>query len=330
MKKNLTIFALFTSCLTASWYGPCFSEIEPSLAEVIENAKPAIVEIMAISEENEESITYGIGTGFLISNDGYLLTADHVIEEAISIAIFFDQLNEAKEAKIIGRYPELDLALLKIPGYDYPYLTFAEKNSIRPGDQCIGTGFPFTHTFFPSVGHISVTHWNFPTNDYADYALVSTEFSRKGFSGGPLLNTKGEVLGLQQSCGIDEIGNFQQAYPGFLVERIAKALQFGNPIKDDFLKATLLKMPPTKKHSTYKNLETKWLLEIAKIETDSPLAKSLRAGDSIVCINGKSFSSLPRMFLALKKLKRHTHIELTILRENEPNLLNLSITPLKK
>ncbi len=330
MIKSLTFFALVTSCLTASWYGPCFSEIEPSLAEVIENAKPAIVEIMAISEENEESITYGSGTGFLISSDGYLLTANHVIEEAISIVIFFDQFNEAKEAKVVGRYPELDLALLKIPGYDFPYLTFAEKNSIRPGDQCIGTGYPFPHTFFPSVGYLSVTLWNFSTEDYADYALISTEFSRKGFSGGPLLNTKGEVLGLQQSCGVDEIGNFQQAYPGFLVERIAKALKWGNPIKDDFLKMTLLKMPHSKEHPTYKDLEAKWLLEIAKIETDSPLAKDLRAGDSIICINGESFSSLQRMLLALKKLKHLTNIELSILRENNPDFLNLSITPGKR
>ena len=330
MKKALTIFALFTSYVTASWCGPCFSELEPSLAEVIENAKPAIVEIMAISEENAESITYGSGTGFLISSDGYLLTANHVIEEAISIVIFFDHLNEAKEAKIVGLYPELDLALLKIPGYDYPYLTFAEKDSIRPGDQCIGTGYPFTHTFFPSVGHLSVTHWNFPTDDYADYALVSTEFSRKGFSGGPLLNTKGEVLGLQQSCGIDEIGNFQQAYPGFLVKRIAKALKWGNPIKDDFLKMTLLKMPHSEEHPTYKDLEAKWVLEITKIETDSPFVKNLRAGDRIICINGESFSSLPKMIASLKKIRTYTNLELSILRENNPNLLNLSITSTKR
>jgi serine protease Do len=143
-------------------------------------------------QQQEEEVPRGIGSGFIISADGYVLTNAHVIEGADEVYVTLTDKREFK-AKVIGSDSRTDVALVKIEGNNLPRLPIGDSSKIRVGEWVIAIGSPFGFDNTVTAGVISAK-----ARDVGDYVLmIQTDVAvNQGNSGGPLINLRGEVIGI--------------------------------------------------------------------------------------------------------------------------------------
>ena len=144
----------------------------------------------------EERIQQGEGSGFIIDADGLILTNNHVVENAVDIRV---RLNDGREfdAKVLGRDPLTDLALLKLQGNvsDLPVARLGDSDDIRVGDWVVAIGNPFGLTSSVSAGMLSAKARDIQAGPYDDFLQTDAAIN-PGNSGGPLFNMRGEVIGI--------------------------------------------------------------------------------------------------------------------------------------
>lgn len=142
--------------------------------------------------QQEEEVPRGVGSGFIISPDGYVLTNAHVVEGADEVYVTLTDKREYK-AKMIGSDKRTDVALVKIEGSNLPRLNFGDSNKVRVGEWVIAIGSPFGLDNTVTAGIISAK-----ARDTGDYLpLIQTDVAvNPGNSGGPLINMRGEVIGI--------------------------------------------------------------------------------------------------------------------------------------
>src|SRR5712671_670049 len=150
----------------------------------------------------KEQTTRAAGTGFIISKEGFILTNNHVVEDAtkIEVVLFGDENDVSYQAKVIGRDPLTDSALIQLlekPNRPLQEAKFGDSSQIEAGDwvMAIGNLFGYDHTV--TVGVISATSRAFPVSDGRSNEMLQTDAAiNPGNSGGPLLNARGEVIGI--------------------------------------------------------------------------------------------------------------------------------------
>jgi serine protease Do len=152
-----------------------------------------------------EHLTQAAGSGFIINKEGYILTNNHVVEDATKIEVqFFDEEDNYYQAKVVGRDPLTDSALIQLtekPNRPLPEAKFGDSSQMEPGDWVMAIGNPFNLAHTVSVGVISATARSFPvseSNGGSRFAnVLQTDAAiNPGNSGGPLLNVRGEVIGM--------------------------------------------------------------------------------------------------------------------------------------
>ncbi|AXC49868.1 Do family serine endopeptidase [Paracoccus suum] len=134
-----------------------------------------------------------LGSGFVISADGFVVTNNHVIEDADKIEVEFKD-GHKRAAKVIGTDPKTDIALLKVEGTDLPFVQFGDSDKARVGDWVLALGNPLGQGFSASSGIISARNREL-TGTYDDFLQTDAAINR-GNSGGPLFNLDGEVVGV--------------------------------------------------------------------------------------------------------------------------------------
>ena len=149
------------------------------------------------SGDLEERIP-SMGTGFVISKDGYILTNYHVIEDVDEIEVLFQNGNTAK-AEVVGQDPKTDLALIRVDGVEgLKPLVLGDSDEILPGDWVIAIGNPFGLSHTVTVGIVSAKGRQIGQGPYDDYIQTDAAIN-PGNSGGPLLNVRGEVIGINSA-----------------------------------------------------------------------------------------------------------------------------------
>src|SRR5688572_6004220 len=145
-------------------------------------------------------VTQAAGSGFIINKEGFIITNNHVVEGASKIAVQFFEDDDEYEAKIIGRDPLTDSALLRLvekPHRPLPQAKFGDSSQMAPGDWVMAIGNPFSLAHTISVGVISATSRPFPVAEQRQANVLQTDAAiNPGNSGGPLLNIRGEVIGV--------------------------------------------------------------------------------------------------------------------------------------
>ena len=186
-----------------------------SFAPIAKTADPSVVTINTVGEEVQVSQfsgrvrkreLKGLGTGFFIDKDGTLLTNNHVVEvegdvaKTISVKTSDDKI---LPARVIGRDPPTDLAVLKVDLKDAPALSLGDSDAIEVGDWAVAIGNPFGLAHTVSAGIVSAkgrTKEEVPLDPSGYYDFIQTDASiNPGNSGGPLLNLKGEVVGINSA-----------------------------------------------------------------------------------------------------------------------------------
>ena len=199
----------------------------PNFADLVEANASAIVEISArrtvtprpqLSDENLEELLRGlrpddlpdiqrqdraprqrgaVGSGFLISADGFVITNNHVVEGADQIQV---TLNDRRvfDAEVVGLDEPSDIALLKLDAADLPFVEFGDSEAVRVGDWVLAIGSPFGLEFSAAAGIVSAKGRSVPGNSAYNYmAFIQTDVAiNQGNSGGPLFNLEGDVVGI--------------------------------------------------------------------------------------------------------------------------------------
>jgi serine protease Do len=207
-----------------------------SFSPIVKRADPSVVTITTIGEEVETSPfgrrrrtheLKGLGTGFIIEKDGIVLTNNHVIESADAITV---KLSDDRElsAKIVGRDAQTDLAVLRIDANNLTPLVLGDSDAMDVGDWVVAIGNPFGLSHTVSAGIVSAkgrTRDDVPLDPAGYYDFIQTDASiNPGNSGGPLLNLKGEVVGINTAIRGGGAQGIGFAIPMNMVKQLLPAL----------------------------------------------------------------------------------------------------------
>ncbi|WP_036168393.1 Do family serine endopeptidase [Massilia sp. 9096] len=249
----------------------------------------------APQQQPEEEVQRGVGSGFIISDDGYVLTNAHVVEGADEVIVTLTDRREFK-AKVLGADRRSDVALLKVDARNLPSLRMGDSNKIRVGEWVIAIGSPFNLENTVTAGIISAK-----SRDTGEYLpLIQSDVAvNPGNSGGPLINMRGEVIGINS-----QIATLSGAYNGIsFAVPIDEVLRVSDQIKKTG-RVTRGKIGVQISEVTRDVAESLGLgrahgAEVAMVEPGGPADKGgVRVGDIILKFNGQDIdksTDLPRL-----------------------------------
>lgn len=354
MKKFLLIF-FGAFALSASQIGPVqnstlLEQISGAIAELAERAKPATVSIKCISTctqecpnpfdmfgddffrkffgpqfpQQKQQQTSG-GSGFLVSADGYIVTNNHVIQDATEITV---TLNDGREFKadIKGSDARTDLAVIKIQGDDFPYLPFGDSDHLRAGDMVFAVGNPFGLEGTITNGIVSAKgRQDLGIATYEDFIQTDAAIN-PGNSGGPLLNARGEVVGVNtaiysRSGGYMGIG---LAIPSKMVQPVIGQIMDNGSVQRAYLGIVL--QPIDKELGNALSLEPNEGILISDVVKGSPAEKAgLKQGDIIIQYNKTPVKNVNKFRNDIAMMNPGTDIELKVLRKNKKKKITVTL-----
>ncbi len=264
------------------------------------------------------------GTGFIVSEDGYVVTNHHVVEDAGKIHVTLHD-GQKYTAKIVGLDPKTDLAVIKIQAEKLPFLTFGNSDQLQIGDWAIAIGNPFGLQATVTVGVISAKGRNqLHIVDFEDFIQTDAAIN-PGNSGGPLLNIDGQVIGVNTaivsgSGGYIGIGF---AIPSLMAKRVIDQLISDGQVTRGFLGVTL--QPIDSELAACYKLEKVYGALVTDVVKGSPAEKAgLRQEDVIVAYNGKEVESLSALRNAISLMMPGTRVVLKVVREGK--IIDIPVT----
>ena len=254
------------------------------------------------------------GSGFFVSEDGYLVTNNHVVEDANDISVTMED-GEKFEAKLIGTDPRTDLALLKVTektSKKFPFVKFSDKDP-RVGDWVLAVGNPFGLGGTVTAGIISAHNRDIGSGPY-DYLQIDAAVNR-GNSGGPTFNLDGEVIGVNTAIFSPSGGNVGIAFavPAALVKQVVTELQSDGSVDRGWLGVVIQNVNDDIADSI--GLKEPKGAMITKVTEDGPASKEdIKAGDVIVEVNGEEVEDSRDLARKIAELDPDTEVKLSIVR----------------
>jgi serine protease Do len=230
--------------------------------------------------------TQGLGSGFILSSDGYLITNHHVVDGAEKITV---KLNDKREfpAKVIGGDPQSDIALLKIAATDLPTVTIGDVDSLKVGQWVFAIGAPFGLERTATKGIVSALGRSLPNDTYVPFIQTDVPIN-PGNSGGPLFDLNGKVVGVNSQI-FSRSGGYMGlsfAIPMNVAMNVVDQLKNDGHVTRGWMGVTLQEVTQDLARS-FKLEQPRGAL-VADVSIDSPAAKAgLKAGDIIVGYAGK-------------------------------------------
>lgn len=257
-----------------------------------------------------------LGSGFVISEDGYVMTNAHVVQDADEILV---RLNDRRElrAEVVGSDPQTDVAVLKIDANDLPTLNLGDSDELKVGEWVAAIGSPFGFDHSVTAGIVSAINRTLPRDAYVPFIQTDVAIN-PGNSGGPLFNLDGEVVGINSQI-FTRSGGFMGvsfAIPINVAMDVAEQLREGGRVDRGWLGVMI--QPVSDDLAESFGMENAIGALIADLDPEGPAAQGgLQAGDVILEVNGEEVersSSLPRL---IGKGAPGTEVELTLMRDGE-------------
>ena len=273
-----------------------------------------------------------LGSGFIISADGYVVTNNHVVApgaKGASVDAITVTLPDRKEyvAKLVGRDPESDLALLKIDATGLPFVRFGDSARARVGDWVVAIGNPFGLGGTVTAGIVSAVHR--PSELGPLNRFIQTDAAiNQGNSGGPMFDLNGNVIGINsQILGNQAGGNIGIGFaiPAEEAKPIIEALMKGQPIRRGYLGIGLGGAVDSDVAAALGIAANRGEL-VASVEPTGPAAKAgLRAGDVITRVNGTEITPDTTLTYLVAAMPPGQSARLDILRSGRPQTVNVNI-----
>ena len=258
------------------------------------------------------------GSGFFISRDGYIVTNNHVVDGASTITVKTNDDRELK-AKLVGRDPATDLAVIKvIDGGVYPYVSFEDKAKPRVGDWVIAVGNPFGLGGTATAGIVSaLARQNVADGPYVDYMQIDAPINR-GNSGGPSFDLNGRVVGVNSAIYSPSGGSVGIGFdiPADVVQKISTQLIDHGKITRGYLGASIQGLTPDVVESM--GLKTKKGALVASVNKGGPADRGgLMTGDVITKFDGREVANNADLTRQVALVSPGQDMHLTVLRDGK-------------
>lgn len=231
------------------------------------------------------------GSGFFISEDGFLVTNNHVVENGTGFTVVMDDGTEL-DAKLVGRDERTDLAVLKVEeARKFTYVAFADDTSVRVGDWVVAVGNPFGLGGTVTAGIVSARGRDIGAGPYDDFLQIDAAVNR-GNSGGPAFNLNGEVVGVNTAIFSPSGGNVGIAFaiPASTVKQVVTQLRENGTVERGWLGVQIQNVTPDIAESL--GLEKAQGALVSEAQPDSPArAAGVQSGDVIVKVDGQDVAS---------------------------------------
>jgi S1-C subfamily serine protease len=284
-----------------------------------------------VPTQPQERVVRGVGSGFVIDPNGRILTNAHVVNNADTVTVSFSD-GRTFEGKVLGQDSVSDIAVVQIPGNNnLPTVEIANIDSVQPGQWVIAIGNPLGLQQTVTVGVISAIDRSLNLSTRPSSYIQTDAAINPGNSGGPLLNARGQVIGVNTAIiqGAEGIGF---AIPIDTAERVAQQLITEGKVEYPYLGIQMLPLTPEikQKINNYPNsnirIEADRGLLIARVIPGSPAATAgLRVGDVIQKINNQSVTTADEILQILDKNGVGSNLQMEVLRNGQT--LQFTIRP---
>jgi serine protease Do len=284
-------------------------------------------------QQPRDQVVQAAGTGFIIDKAGFILTNNHVVEGAtkIEVSLYGEDADQEYAAKVIGRDPLTDSALIELtekPNHALPEVKFGDSSQVQPGDWVMAIGNPFGLAHTVSVGVISALERPFPTTEGRSTQVLQTDAAiNPGNSGGPLLNIRGEVVGINSAIYTDarQAGNIGIGFaiPINTVRELLPQLRTGK-ITRGMIGVSIGVIPQNALETL--GLKNRQGALVSSVVPGGPSAKAgIEPGDVIVQFNGKPVKDRDSLVSMVVATPPNTTVPVRVVRDRDEKTINVRV-----
>ena len=277
----------------------------------------------------EDQTLRSLGSGFIVSEEGYIITNNHVIEEADEIKVRLSD-KEEYDATIVGKDVKTDIALIKIdPPNDLPFVKLGDSDELKVGEWVMAIGNPFGLSQTVTVGIVSAKWRKIGAGPYENFIQTDAAINQ-GNSGGPLFNTQGEVVGVNTAIFSTTGGNIGIGFatPINLAKSVVEQLKEKGRVVRGWLGVIVQTVTPELADSF--GLEEKKGALVADIDGDGPAAKAgIEKGDVILAFDGKEISQMDELPLIVAQTPVGKNVAVELLRNGKKITKKVNLGELK-
>lgn len=269
--------------------------------------------------------TQSLGSGFIISADGYVVTNAHVIKDATEIVV---QLTDRRqlEAELVGKDPTIDVALLKVDAEGLPVVEVGDPQNLKVGEWVVAIGSPFGFENSVTAGIVSAKGRSLPTDNYVNFIQTDVAVN-PGNSGGPLFSLEGQVVGINAQI-YSKSGGFMGlsfAIPiDVAMDAVAQIKEHGE-VRRGWLGVYIQDVSRELAESFGMDKPIGAL--VARVVEDSPAAKAgVKPGDVVVAVNGDRIRTAGDLPPKIGRLQPGSEANLTVIREGKEKRISVTVT----
>ncbi len=283
-------------------------------------------------QQQQPQIEHGLGSGVIISPDGYIVTNNHVVEGAQEIRVTLND-RRVMDAKVIGTDPLTDLAVVKINATNLPSVPWGDSTQLHPGQLVLAFGNPYGFRFTVTRGIISALNRPNPESDRRKPGqFIQTDAAiNPGNSGGPLVDARGEVIGINTFL-ISPSGSFSGmgfAIPTQIVKPTVDALIRNGKVEHGYMGIGISDVTP--ENSKFFDLKKAEGAVVTQVEPDSPGSKAgLKTGDVITGVNGQNVSDAGALQVEIGQKQPGTTIKLDVMRNGKSETIPVTLEAMGK
>jgi S1-C subfamily serine protease len=299
------------------------------IIDAVDKTKNAVVKIDVFKTIKGKLRAAGSGSGFIFSSDGFIFTNCHVVDGAEKIMVSLLNENEI-EAVLIGKDADTDIAILKIFSDGYSVAKLGDADQLQIGQFVIAIGNPYGYQHTVTTGVVSALGRTLQTQSgrLVDNVIQSDAALNPGNSGGPMITTDGEVIGVNTAM-IQGAQGLSFSVDINTAKEIARQLIKDGKVFKAYVGIMLQEVDINPKIRQHYNLSNKKGLFVTKIEDNSPASRSqLQEGDIIISFNRKQINNSQALFKELTRRDILSIIDISVIRHTEQ--LNFTIAPVEK
>jgi len=271
----------------------------------------------------------GLGSGVIVTKDGYLLTNNHVVDGADEIKVMLARDKREHVARVVGRDNKTDIAVLKIEGDDYPFATLGDSDKLEVGDVVLAVGNPFGIGQTVTMGIVSATgRGNIGIEEYEDFIQTDAAIN-PGNSGGALVDAEGRLIGINTAILSRSGGNMGVGFavPINLARNIMDRLLKDGKVVRGYLGVTIQDLTP-ELAKEFKVAEGGGAVVGDVVEKGAADQAGIKSGDVIVELNGKPVKDSRTLRLTVASLAPGTKVDVKVLRDGDTRTYKVTLKEL--